>query len=593
MTEDTAFLNSLWSALFIEELFRCGVRVCCMSPGSRCGPLTAAAASHPNMMCVTHFDERGAAFYALGRARAAQRPVALICTSGTATANYLPAVIEASLDGVPLVVVTADRPPERHDTGANQCIDQVKMFATFVRWQVHMPCPTDQIRPEFVLSTVDQAIYRTRRAPRGPVHINCMFRKPLLPESETADISDILKQSGNKAIQHLQHWTKARKPYTTYTNSEPRVAALDLEAIAARIRSAERGLLVVGRLQREEDVNAVRYLIPVLGWPVYADITSGCRLGVTAPQLMPFYDHLLHARPECALPASITVLHIGGRMVTENLYDALQAQPDSTYIVVNSEPGRLDPAHQVTMKVDADIVAFCGGLADTMADAPAAECCSRLVPIMTAIANAIETGLPSRGPLTEPVVARCVSRQIPVDAALFVGNSMPVRDLNHYACSNGNPTTVAANRGASGIDGSIATAAGLACETKGPTTAIVGDLALLHDLNSLQLAAAAGLVIIVINNNGGGIFSFLPEQRHTRLFEACFGTPHGLTFDKAAAMFDLDYHHPGDVSAFSSAYTKALTSDRGSIIEITTDRAENLALHLSLNARILASIPPA
>ena len=245
MTRDTAYSNRLWANLIVEELVRSGVGLFVMAPGSRSTPLTTAVAAHPEARHRIHFDERGTAFFALGYARATGRPAAWITTSGTAVANGFPAVVEASVDEVPLLLLTADRPPELRATGANQTIDQVKIFGGYVRWQFDLPAPSPDVRPEVVLTTVDQAVYRTRRASAGPVHLNCMFREPFLPDKE---------QTYRRDVADLGAWTQNAQPYTRYAASEPSVEGggrpCGLGGAARRRAGSSRGRTSAGVCRR-------------------------------------------------------------------------------------------------------------------------------------------------------------------------------------------------------------------------------------------------------------------------------------------------------------------------------------------------------
>ncbi|MFB6279749.1 MAG: 2-succinyl-5-enolpyruvyl-6-hydroxy-3-cyclohexene-1-carboxylic-acid synthase, partial [Salinibacter sp.] len=260
----------LWTQLLVEELVRTGVETFFVAPGSRSTPLTVAAAWHPDAETVLHVDERGNAFAALGAGRATQTPAAWITTSGTAVANGLPAVVEASVDGVPLLLLTADRPPELRDTGANQTIDQVKIFGDYVRWQVDVPPPSDEINPAYVLTTANQAVHRTQRAPAGPVHVNCMFRKPLEPvESETTVTIPAT----------VEDWAAGAEPYTQYPTPVATPPGAEVEALAERLGGTEQGLVVAGRLDTAAAADATQRLATHLGWPLVPDLTSRLRLG--------------------------------------------------------------------------------------------------------------------------------------------------------------------------------------------------------------------------------------------------------------------------------------------------------------------------
>jgi len=263
-------LNLLWARLIVEELVRNGVDMFCLSSGSRCAPLTVAVAEASRARSVMHYDERGAAFHALGYARASDRPAALICTSGTAGANYLPAVVEAAMARTPMVVITADRPPELQDVGANQTIDQTKMFGDYSRWHCDLPCPDRAVGPQVVLTTIGQAVYRATRPPDGPVHVNCAFREPLAPADLGEDYADY--------VAAVSDWLERDTPYTRYARPERRLSQVEQRRMIEVTGQAERGLLIVGHLRARADSDAVRALAHGLGWPTFPDVMSGLLL---------------------------------------------------------------------------------------------------------------------------------------------------------------------------------------------------------------------------------------------------------------------------------------------------------------------------
>lgn len=580
-------LNRFWADLIVDELVRSGVDMFCLAPGSRSTPLTMAVAAHPKARHVMHFDERGTAFCALGYGRARGRPAAWITTSGTAVANGLPAVVEAATDGVPLLLITADRPPELRDTGANQTIDQVKLFGAYVRWQFDLPVPTTEVDPAMVLTTVDQAVYRAQRTPRGPVHLNCMFREPLAPDPD---------DPGNDGAPVPRR--RDLRPFTTYTPTRAAVDPDAIEQLWASLRDVERGIVVAGRLDSFAQADAVRWLADVLGWPLLPDVTSQLRLGRAgyAETRVGYYDLILadEAFRDGVRPDA--VLHVGGRSTSKRLMHFLQQVQPHPYVVVRDDPARLDPNHQVTLRVEADVISFCRHLAERVqaeADRPPPGAWRDVWKAASGAAGRhLDAFFAQQTTLSEPLVARCISRTIPEGHGLCLASSMPVRDMDMFALLDGAPAFVAANRGASGIDGTIATAAGLVLGLEGPVTLVVGDLALLYDLNSLALLRQlpAPLVVVAVNNHGGGIFSFLPVARHADVFEPFFGTPHDLDFASAAGLFGIDYARPQTPEALEEVYRAACRRATSTLIEVTTDRAENHALHVRLLDEVRAAL---
>ncbi len=576
-------LNRLWADLIVEELVRCGVDFFCLASGSRSTPLVTAVAAHPRARHVMHYDERGTAFFALGYGRATRRPAAWITTSGTALANGFPAVVEAAADGVPMLLLTADRPPELRHSGANQTIDQVRLFGDYARWFFDLPTPSTDVDPAMVLTTVDQAVYRAVRAPGGPVHLNAMFREPLAP---TPDGRDYRVYAAGLAA-----WQASDEPYTRYAAAAPRVDPSQIEALGEKLRGVERGLLVAGRLHTRAEGEAALRLADRLGWPLLPDVGSQRRLGPCGATGVALYDQILGSEAFGAAHAPEAVLHVGGRPTSKRLAHFLARSRPRPYVVVNETPARLDPDHLVTHRLESDVVACCDALAEAV-EAPAAAS-SWLAAWRDAGAHAgavLDAFFDEADALSEPLVARLVSRHLPEDHALVTASSMPVRDVDMFGATDGPPARVAANRGASGIDGTVATAAGFSEGSGNPVTLLIGDLALLHDLNALALLRTRPVVAVALNNDGGGIFHFLPIAEHTDVFEPYFGTPHGLTFEAAAALFGLAYHHPTTPEEFLKAYRVACRQATGSIIEVTTERRANHALHRDQLARVAGAV---
>jgi 2-succinyl-5-enolpyruvyl-6-hydroxy-3-cyclohexene-1-carboxylate synthase len=575
--------NLHWATLIVEELVRSGVAFFCVAPGSRSTPLVAALASNEKAESLIHFDERGTAFAAVGYARATGLPAAWITTSGTAVANGLPAVVEAATDGVPMVLLTADRPPELRQTGANQTIDQPDIFGDYVRWRFDLPAPEEPVDPAMVLTTIDQAVYRARRAPSGPVHLNLMFREPFL--SDPDERPDELPAPAR--------WQKRHEPFTRYAATKPSVDPDEIERLWDMLRPVERGLVVAGRLSSRKQGEAALRLAESLGWPLLPDVGSQVRLGSPSRNIVPLYDALLASDLFNERHAPEAVFHIGGRAVSKRLDRFLAQSRSDPYVVVRENPFRLDPGHRVTHSVEADIVGLCAALGAAAERRSPESDPTWMSGWRTASEQAednLDRLLEESKVLNEPLVARLVSRHVPEGHGLCVASSMPIRDLDTFAAPDGAPVPVAANRGASGIDGTVATAAGFARGTGSPVTLLIGDLALLHDLNSLAMLRDLPVVVVVLNNDGGAIFSFLPVARHKAFFEPYFGTPQGLTFEHAAAMFALDYEHTGTASGFVEAYRTACARNGPALIEVRTDREKNVAVHRRLLEALSAEL---
>lgn len=562
-----------WASILVEELVRLGTEMFVLAPGSRNTPLTLAVAANPLAKGLLHYDERGGAFAALGFARATGKPSVWITTSGTAVANGLPAIIEADVSGVPLIMITADRPPELRDTGANQTITQPGMFGQFVRWQCDMPVPDLAIEPAYVLTTIDQAFYRSMH-PAGPVHLNCMFRKPFLVEQEggVQDWVDMLDVRQRRKI-----------PYTGYGSSERSITRTEIATLAIQIEGVERGLVIAGQLDSSDDSKGVVRLAETLGWPLLTDVTSNC--GNTSDVIVKGHELLLCSDAVQELYKPVIVLHLGGSTVSSRLQRFIAQSTPEIYAIVHPAPDRIDPSHIVSHRFQASAGEFCTMLAAELVPSVAStEWLTHWKSLSTRVHDVIESKFLSED-LSEPAVALSIGREIPDHHGLVLASSMPVRDVNMFA--NPQPSVrVASNRGASGIDGTIATAAGFAHGIEHPVTLLIGDLAFLHDLNSLALLGEGPPVtVVVINNDGGGIFHFLPIEQQSASFEKYFCTPHGIQFRHAAELFGLDYARPESLTEFIEMYRHAVSSGSSSVIEVSTNRKQNAELHRAIWSR--------
>ncbi len=567
-------LNALWSFLLIEELLRNHIDYFCISPGSRSGPFATAVANHTDARSTIIYDERSAAFHALGYGRATGKPAVLICTSGTAVANYFPAVIEASMEYIPMIILSADRPYELRQTGANQTIDQVKIFGDYLRDFKELPPPDVHIPARVVLTSIDHSIACSINDWPGVVHINCMFREPLAPKKEPFP---------DNYTKELQSWYRDNKPYSNYSSGRFEISQAQIQSIAQRVTETGRGIVVLGRLQSNECANAIYELVKRLDWPVFPDITSGFRLGHPTAPFIPYFDFALLRQNQGA----DLILHLGGQINSKRLLQWIDAYPPVDYIVVNPYAHRYDPVHRVTCKVQCSLPDFCERLTYYLEKRSYAKPSGSLN-----VENNIEETLPDivkvGEKLNEPAVAYRLSLELPDNSGLYLASSLPVREMLWYASARGNPVPVASNRGASGIDGTVASAAGFATGLKIPVTLLIGDLALYHDLNSLHLLKhiSQPVIVILLNNHGGGIFHFLPIAEYEDIFEQYYGTPHNLTFQPAADQFGLPYYRPSDMEQLLNVYRMAASEQRSVLIEIETDRRHTAELHRRVEAII-------
>jgi 2-succinyl-5-enolpyruvyl-6-hydroxy-3-cyclohexene-1-carboxylate synthase len=572
-------INSFWGYLLIDELVRNGITCFCISPGSRSTPLTIAAAENPLAEKIICIDERGAAFYALGYGRATGKPGVIISTSGTAAANFFPAIVESRLSHISLIILTADRPPELRESGANQTIDQVKMFTDYVKWQFDMPCPDINISPEAVLTTVDQAVNHATKTPAGPVHLNCMFREPLEPTEKKFS-----KTYRNK----VKRWEKSGSPFTSHKKTYQRPDKSDLQRLIHLINETRRGLLVVGQISGDNARQSVTALASRLRWPVFADITSGIRRKNDSIAFIEHFDSWLLSEKNKKYLKPKVILHVGRPLTSKRYLGYIEKFSPQEYIHIADNDDRYDPGHLVTQRFRSSIEIFCNSLSIGVAGNTDKRWHYRLSGDNNKIKKVVEDYTAMNSAVTEVSLPSLVARNLGRDHGLFLASSMPVRDFDIYAGLINLSSNIASNRGASGIDGTMASASGFANGLQKSTTVVLGDLALIHDLNSLSLVnkSANTMIIIVINNHGGGIFSFLPVAGFKHVFEKYFGTPHTHDFKHVSAMFDLKYYRPLTNQDFVTTYKKCMSGKKSSLIEIHTDRQENFNLHQEIQKKI-------
>ncbi|AQU85224.1 2-succinyl-5-enolpyruvyl-6-hydroxy-3-cyclohexene-1-carboxylic-acid synthase [Halomonas sp. 'Soap Lake  len=536
-----ATFNHVWAALMLEELYRLGVRDVVVAPGSRSSPLTMAASEHVGLRCHCHFDERGLGFMALGIARGSCRPVVIITTSGTAVANLYPAVVEANLLGVPLIVLSADRPIELLDNGSNQAIDQRDIFSRHTIVHHDLPPPDAEIKAAFLLSTIDQAVDQQRRTP-GPIHINCRYREPLYPGDGLVDASDYLAPLGR--------WLTDASPWSdwpwSHGQTSTTVSALksEWEAFAQQC-----GIIVVGSIDDPQQAQQVVALAKQLGWPLLADVQSQLRFD---PYNLIHFDLALHdERFSAELAKAEVLLQFGGRLISKRLTQFIAQQPWQDVWLVEPLPQRLDPDYCVKRRLISSPTNVIAALPTLPEQAP----WHQLDSLQRRTSQLVEEWGTA---FSELGVCHQIARL--AEGQLFIGNSLPARLMNMLGTHRQTPLRVWANRGASGIDGLIATAYGLSSTCSEPTTIVLGDTSALHDLNSLALLkqATQPLVVVILNNDGGSIFHMLPVPKEGELLEHYYRQPHGLNFENAAKMFGLGYAAPSALEAFATDYTQAL-----------------------------------
>jgi 2-succinyl-5-enolpyruvyl-6-hydroxy-3-cyclohexene-1-carboxylate synthase len=576
---DNPNINYLWANLIVEELIRNGADTFFIAPGSRSSPLTLTVAKEKRATSITHFDERGLGFYALGFSSATKKPCVIITTSGTAVANLLPAVVEAAKKKLPLIILTADRPVELRQTGSHQTIDQVGIFGNYTRFFFDMPCPTTDINPAFVLTTIDQAVARAKGNLSGPVHLNCPFRDPLTPIKISYDSS---------YLRGLDAWGKSKTCYTVYPSTETLTKEEEWPAIAQKLEQIRNGVIVIGKIGEHEQEKVLQ-LADHLGWPVFPDITSGLRLGCKDPWVISYFDQILLTKLSKKIDG---VIHLGGRITSKRWYEFVLKNNPAEYMMVLSHPLRNDPLHNVTTRIRDNVSHFCKHILFLTKKREPSAWAESLKKMNIAVNADIEDHFKKDISLSEIFAARAISRLIPEGHGLFLANSLPLREIDMFASAKGNRVVIGGNRGASGIDGTIASAVGFAEGLGKPVTLLIGDLAFLHDLNSLALLKESKqpIHIVVLNNNGGGIFNFLPIAEEKKEFEKYFALPHHVEFENVCDMFKIKYNNPKQKKDFESIYLKVLTLKESSVIEIQTKREQTVSTIKHLQSEIVRSL---
>lgn len=577
-------INHLWGKLIIEELRRLGVVYFCISPGSRSSPLVFGVAENRQVDSCVHYDERGLAYHALGYASSTGKGACIIVTSGTAVGNCFPAVIEASKRKIPLIILTADRPAELRNTGANQTIDQVNIYGDYARFSFDMPCPSTEIYPQMLLTTIDQAVYRSKAGIPGPVHINCMFREPLVPSKNKDNLKSVLS--------FLKQWAKESAPFTNYISPAKNLSDGDLKRVLLEIKKINKGIVVAGKLKAGDERENVLKIAQKLNWPIFPDISSGLRLSGNDSRIIRYFDQILLDEDAARKYAPDGILHVGGRITSKRLYEFIEKSGVSRYIMVLNHPLRSDPLHRVTLRIESPVDKFCESIYGRIPECKDNTYVLSLKKVSDNISKSIGEFNTKRNLLTAPALIQSICELTFKKSGLFLASSMSIRLMDMFAGKNDNIFIIGSNRGASGIDGTLACAAGFAKGINGPSIVLLGDLAFLHDLNSLGLVKLCKhpFVIIVLNDDGGGMFSFLPVAEFPYVFEKYFAAPHGLNFKMAAKMFGITYVNPKSNKDFSGAYKNALKLNGPTIIEISLNRKDNLETISSLQKKILAEI---
>lgn len=555
----TDYVRRMTTALMMAD-----VKAVVISPGSRSTPLAYAFASTEGLDVYMQVDERSAAYFALGLAKASGNPVVLLCTSGTAASNYHPAITEAYYARIPLIVITADRPHELREVGAPQAIDQIRMYGKHVKYSVDFPLAENNSDIEdFIDRHVSRALSVATSAPRGPVHLNVPFREPLLIDFDR------------------------ETPKTTFQKRFKSVASLDAsiaQQISQLLTASEKGFIIAGEMPIGFDKVAFWNFAKALEWPVLCDPLSNLRTEVPEQCLglcIDHYDALLKSDAFKEKVVPDTVIRFGAQPVAKPLSLYLKKVRPATVIAVDESPEFRDSLGVVTHHIQTTSEAVMQIIVDK-SKTSYTELWTKANDAASAITDNYEGVVGDEG-----IFAQTLFEYLPTGSDLVSGSSMPIRDVDTFFRKTDKDITIFANRGTNGIDGVVSTAFGIQAARKRPTWLLIGDLSFLHDVNGLIVTRfhEADLTIVIINNDGGGIFSYLPQAEAGNHFEELFGTPTGLTFGHIAAMYDAQYAAIHTPEEFAMELVKAKEKPVR-IIEVFTNRQANVKAHRDLWTKI-------
>lgn len=573
---------------FVEELTRAGVRDAVVCPGSRSTPLALAFRAHERIRVRVLIDERSAGFFALGIARTSRRAVVLLGTSGTAAINFAPAVVEASLGRVPLLVLTADRPPELRDRGAPQTIDQVHLYGRHAKWFVELALMDEA--PDtlaHVRSVAGRAVATAIAGPAGPVHLNLLLREPLIPTEDLGAIRGSIDGREPTAVE---------APFVA-TVVGRRELDRDQVAAIARLTATGRGLIIAGPLDDPASHEPLARLAAATGYPILADPLSGLRCGPHDRSLVLTHaDHIVRPGPWIDACTPEIVIRFGAMPTSKPVTELMRAARPELF-VVDGDGGWREAALVSATFVHADAASAATALADALASAadwagaPSRDSWTRAwLEAETAAGRALDSWLDGLDEPFEGAPFKALGDLLPAGALLWAGNSMPVRDMDAWLPGGERAIRVLGNRGANGIDGVMSTALGSAAISGGPVVLVVGDLSFLHDLGALVTARLheLSLLVVLVNNDGGGIFSLLPQARSEAPgaglpahYEELFGTPHGIELGPIVEGFG--FRHRAAQAGGYAELRATIEAEVGlpglRVVELRTDRTRNAELH--------------
>jgi 2-succinyl-5-enolpyruvyl-6-hydroxy-3-cyclohexene-1-carboxylate synthase len=576
---DSTNRNTALASALADELVRGGVSHACVAPGSRSAPLALALWNEPGIRTWSHVDERCAGFFALGLAQQTGQPVAVLTTSGTAGANLHPAVAEAAESRTPMVVITADRPPELRGRGAGQTIDQIKLFGSSVRWFCELG--VHEASDEGLLhfrSAAARALAEALARPAGPVHLNIALREPLAPTEVEGDVpaSDALAREGRSG----------RQPLTRVARAVSMADSSLVSEFADLITDYSRGVIIAGRQRDPGLAGSVTALAAACGYPVLAEPTSQLRAGShPLGQVVAHYDAIFRALPERLEPE--LVIRVGDMVTSKATRTWLAGARACRQAVIDPEGAWNDPSSTADLIARVDPGTLFGSFAEQLPARRERAWLDSWLEADRAAARAIDAFLEGLGDeLFEPAVHRALARILPPVSTVYVASSMPVRDLESFLPAIDRPLRFLANRGANGIDGLVSSGFGAAAAAPGRTFVLTGDIGLYHDMNGLLAFRRLGIeaTIVVMNNRGGGIFDFLPIAEHRDGYEELFGTPTGLDLEKVAALYELPF-----VRIASRGDLERALAEPG-LVEVPLDRPRNVELHRKVFEQVAAAL---
>ena len=572
----TENINRVWSSLIVDELIKNGVTNYYISPGMRNAPLIAALSHFKNLnntiQIITCMDERAAAYRALGFAKATGQPVVLICTSGTAMANYYPAVIESKKSNLPLVIISADRPAELNFCDDNQTMDQIKLYGNYVQGDLNLGAPSVEVSPLALTSSVSNLIHKALFPQKGPVHFNLPFREPLEATK---------KEIPNEYLDLAKLQINRNEASTKYVSINTIPTKLELEYISSILAKTKKGLLVIGSLNPYDDVGPVREFIKTLNWTTYYDVSSSLKFEFNLEQkALPTFDHP-EIQAELVKNPPETIFHVGGRLTSKHYYTFLKQVPSINLITLSLNKEKEDPSHHTKFRINSDI--------NSTVTALQLELCEKKrfpeeldLEVSSFTKEKIE--LINSGPLSYPKISKTIVDNIENNTVLYLGNSTTVRSFDAYfSYQVKKQIKIATNRGVSGIEGFIASACGYIDGSNQDVTLILGDVSFIHDLNSLYFLPSLKkkLKIVLINNKSGGIFTLLPINSETDVIDY-ITSPHDHNFEYAARLVNIDYIRIDNEIDLLDGFKKLQENKNHCILEIVVNNDINKAVYQKL-----------